>query len=578
MKNIFNQNAGFKKDFFFLKDTLFVFLFLISVSYPQIHPLPQINPLSSIYRFSISGGVSYTKTDFRLSEIDYLLKGEFGYLFETSSNLIFGTKLFAASGFLKGNGESASKLSQIESFRTNVWYVGGGVTLNYSILEFFVPFISAGAAYINYRPLLKNIYDMETGVKNNSAFENVMVYGEGGFLMMVSKNLGFSFTAEINYVPADDLDGVTNIISNGNSDDLFVSGLFGINLFIGGTIDSDGDGIPDKLDACPNTPVSVAVDQFGCPVDSDKDGIPDYIDLCNNTPINTFVDSLGSPLDSDDDGIPDFRDLCTGTAAGIEVDSSGCPLDSDKDGVADYIDLCPDTPAGNEVDKDGCIKSSGALLIPEKYLFILQSDLSFDGDFNLLPFAQAELWKIINIMRDYSATKWRIESYTDNAGSYESNIDLSINRAKAIYEFIVSAGIKPDRLAFFGYGAEYPIADNSSEAGRSRNRRIVILLDLAPASEEAASEQSTSLKYNYADEKYAGEMIYSDGYLYCIQLSSWRNEKIANDEAKNLLSKGFDSFVAIVELPDGGGIWYRVRVGYFTSLKEAQIIKKQILK
>jgi hypothetical protein len=69
-----------------------------------------------------------------------------------------------------------------------------------------------------------------------------------------------------------------------------------------------------------------------------------------------------------------------------------------------------------------------------------------------------------------------------------------------------------------------------------------------------------------------------NGTLYCIQLSSWRNEKIANDEAKNLLSKGFDSFVAIVELPNNGGIRYRVRVGYFTSLEEAQIIKKLILK
>jgi len=58
--------------------------------------------------------------------------------------------------------------------------------------------------------------------------------------------------------------------------------------------------------------------------------------------------------DSDGDGVPDDRDLCPNTPAGVAVDSDGCPLDSDGDGVPDYLDECPNTPAGREVDERGC--------------------------------------------------------------------------------------------------------------------------------------------------------------------------------------------------------------------------------
>lgn len=130
-------------------------------------------------------------------------------------------------------------------------------------------------------------------------------------------------------------------------------------------LDSDGDGVLDTLDKCPNTPAGVAVDKDGCPLDSDKDGVPDYLDKCPNTPAGVAVGKDGCPLDSDKDGVTDNLDKCPGTPSGVKVDKDGCPLDSDGDGVADYLDKCPNTPAGVKVGADGCPLDSDGDGVPD---------------------------------------------------------------------------------------------------------------------------------------------------------------------------------------------------------------------
>jgi len=118
--------------------------------------------------------------------------------------------------------------------------------------------------------------------------------------------------------------------------------------------DSDGDGVPDKIDKCPNTPAYATVDANGCPFDTDGDGVPDYHDKCPNTPKDVKVDSVGCPIDSDGDHVPDYLDKCPNTPKGAKVDAVGCPVDSDGDGVPDYLDKCPFTPKGTKVDAQGC--------------------------------------------------------------------------------------------------------------------------------------------------------------------------------------------------------------------------------
>lgn len=119
-------------------------------------------------------------------------------------------------------------------------------------------------------------------------------------------------------------------------------------------LDSDGDGVNDNLDLCPQL-VGLA-ELNGCP-DSDGDGVADYQDKC---PGQAGLKSMSGCPDRDGDGISDMDDQCPDQVGTVE--NKGCPSgDRDNDGVPDNIDGCPDIagPADNngcpsqDKDKDG---------------------------------------------------------------------------------------------------------------------------------------------------------------------------------------------------------------------------------
>ncbi|UCD23559.1 MAG: OmpA family protein [Gemmatimonadota bacterium] len=135
-----------------------------------------------------------------------------------------------------------------------------------------------------------------------------------------------------------------------------LSASAGISIFAfgGPARDGDRDGVSDKRDSCPGTPLGVLVDEQGCPVDSDSDGVFDGPDECPGTPAGATVDQTGCPIDDDGDGVFNGIDACPSTPYGATVDDTGCPSDTDGDGVFDGVDLCPDTPLGAEVNESGC--------------------------------------------------------------------------------------------------------------------------------------------------------------------------------------------------------------------------------
>lgn len=82
-----------------------------------------------------------------------------------------------------------------------------------------------------------------------------------------------------------------------------------------------------------------------------------------------------------------------------------------------------------------------------------------------------ELQQLIQILQDNPTLKVEISGHTDNTGNTKDNLILSANRAKAIVDFLTEKGIESNRLSYKGYGDTQPIADNSTESGRAKNRR-----------------------------------------------------------------------------------------------------------
>ena len=281
----------------------------------------------------------------------------------------------------------------------------------------------------------------------------------------------------------------------------------GIELALGATPrDTDGDGVPDRKDKCPDTPRGATVDASGCPHDTDGDavldgidkctstpkgcivdaagcehdadgdGVCDGLDKCPDTPKGATVDATGCPKDSDGDGVLDGLDKCPDTAAGATVDSTGCTHDSDGDGVVDGLDKCPDTPAGAKVDKDGC-----PIEIMEKETELLDTgmirlqNVNFEtGKSDILPDSYAVLDVVGQVLTKWPELKLEIGGHTDSRGSTQLNQKLSEARAQSVLNYLLQKfpALKAEQFTVKGYGKARPIAPNSDELGRAKNRRV----------------------------------------------------------------------------------------------------------
>lgn len=251
--------------------------------------------------------------------------------------------------------------------------------------------------------------------------------------------------------------------------------LVGIELQVGNK-DTDGDGLLDKDDACPEAPEDVDgfEDADGCPdTDNDADGLADTADQCpmEAEDADGFEDDNGCPdPDNDGDGILDEPDECPnepGTGA-----TRGCP-DTDGDRVPDSRDKCPEKPGPanlNPVTHDGCpervVVRDDRIEILEKVFFETGSAVIKEESFGLLDDVAKVLVEHANIL------KIEVGGHTDSQGSSSYNRKLSQSRSESVREYLVKGGVEAERLTARGYGESSPIADNETEEGRSENRRV----------------------------------------------------------------------------------------------------------
>jgi outer membrane protein OmpA-like peptidoglycan-associated protein len=110
-------------------------------------------------------------------------------------------------------------------------------------------------------------------------------------------------------------------------------------------------------------------------------------------------------------------------------------------------------------------------------LIVNMSDVLFAfNKYELKPDAQIKLAKISGILLTYPNLKVQVEGYTDNIGSDEYNLKLSEERATAVQAFLIAQGVQPGNVSAQGYGKASPVADNSTNAGRTQNRRVAMVV------------------------------------------------------------------------------------------------------
>jgi OmpA-OmpF porin, OOP family len=232
-----------------------------------------------------------------------------------------------------------------------------------------------------------------------------------------------------------------------------------------GCPDTDGDGIADKDDACPNEAGSKELN--GCP-DTDGDGIIDSEDTC---PTEKGTKIMNGCPDADGDGVADKDDACP-TVAGPR-ENKGCPWpDTDGDGVADKDDACPTVPG--TVANNGCpeVTDDAMKKLNEYGKTILFNSGKASFQKQTMPVLQA----MTAILKEYPTAKFSLEGHTDSVGAESMNLKLSEERAAAIKNFLVENGIAADRLTSKGFGETMPVDSNKTAKGKANNRRVEVKL------------------------------------------------------------------------------------------------------
>lgn len=294
--------------------------------------------------------------------------------------------------------------------------------------------------------------------------------------------------------PDKDGDGITDLEDACPAD----SGLVEFK----GCPDKDGDKVIDKEDECP---AEFGLAQFkGCP-DKDNDSIPDKADKCPDKagPASndgcpetklSLIDLQGNKLKTvamSKDGSFAFDNLPADelvifklegegadTLNEIKVMATGIPkkaIRNDEDRYFRFIVLTTDK---NKLDQEDAFDVAVRLNEKEKALMKKAfENLEFETGKDIITTSSYEsLDALAGLMLKKPNWKLKISGHTDNVGSEASNQKLSKNRSEAVKTYLISKGIDKNRFKTEWFGSKKPIADNKTQEGRQKNRRVEMLL------------------------------------------------------------------------------------------------------
>ncbi len=269
--------------------------------------------------------------------------------------------------------------------------------------------------------------------------------------------------------------------------------------------DRDYDGIPDRIDSCPDIPevYNGVDDEDGCPEgDRDGDGIIDHFDKCpdEKETKNGFEDEDGCPDRKPRKVVKRCKPVGEVPDASKEeepdeiVEYQECPeppppppkrvrpADRDRDGIIDPVDKCPDEPEtiNGKDDEDGCPdEGKGVTVFVSKQKIGILEKINFETASAVIkPESFTILDQVASQLRAHPEVRlMRIEGHTDSVGADDYNMRLSQARSESVRTYLIEKSkIEAERLIAKGYGETRPIAPNTSARGKAQNRRVEFVI------------------------------------------------------------------------------------------------------
>ncbi len=464
------------------------------------------HPLSKSLLISLEGGSNYSFTDYESTDLGLSFGGSLEYYFPSESRNVFGLNLNASKQYIKGNTNNLGLKIPADIFDTETSNIGLDFIYSYAINSNILPYASIGASYMMFGFDSENIPSSFLDIRNGGE-KNSLLYKLGaGLKYKINDIFDINFGLGYNIVQNDNIDA----INYGDYEDFYLSGHLGVSFRIWNEKDTDKDGITDDIDECiyEAEDFDGYQDEDGCPDDdNDGDGIFDRADNCPNKAedFDGYQDDDGCPdPDNDGDGILDVEDGCPNLKEDIDnfEDEDGCPdIDNDGDGILDVDDKCVNEHENfnGYLDDDGCPDTLPEPVIKEitpkvevpkprpkppkpkkpvsnapSELLILSETTFASNSSSIKSSANSELNRIVEELKKYPNTSWRIEGHIDKQNSRGEATRITKSQADAILSYFISKGLSAANFQTIGFGDTNPIASNSSVYGKMKNRRIVI--------------------------------------------------------------------------------------------------------
>lgn len=354
----------------------------------------------------------------------------------------FGLELNGTRGKLSGTNEGISNPAT-KDFETELQYaVDLRGVVNLGSIDFLRRensvgfFLTAGAGYMAYAPKVTlgngTVIDWKgKAVGPADDRHDAKDYVKGfyipvgaGVKFKVSERVNFNLGYTMNFVDADNLDGV---YAKGQTKDKFSYGYAGLEFSLGSS-------------AKPS--------------------------LEWTNPLATMYDELKDPT------LRQEVEALKNRVSAVEKSVEDLKKDTDGDGVADQFDKCPGTPAGTAVDGSGCPLPKAPEPTAATSNVTGFEKIGFDFNSSVLKTeSYPTLDKLSSVLRE-NGGKVTVNGYASSEGTAAYNVKLSKDRANSVKTYLVNSGVNASQVATKGNGEANPIASNDTEEGRIQNRRV----------------------------------------------------------------------------------------------------------